>query len=103
MSGTDLAYGAIASTGFGPASGRRASVSMVLESDLVQTATSLRACYAMSGTELAYGLRTPYAISGTDLAYGAMRRAGAHRQPSLEADWVSSPLSPYALLRHVRY
>eukprot|EP00961_Rhodomonas_salina_P210323 2839784-Rhodomonas_salina.2 len=35
----------------------------------------LRACYAMSGTDLAYGtvcLRVCYAISGTDLAHAAI-------------------------------
>eukprot|EP00961_Rhodomonas_salina_P238040 3217177-Rhodomonas_salina.1 len=39
-------------------------------------ATSLRARYAMSGTEIAYaaiGLRDRYAMPGTELAYGAMR------------------------------
>eukprot|EP00961_Rhodomonas_salina_P174977 2360297-Rhodomonas_salina.4 len=36
----------------------------------------LRACYAMSGTDLVYtviGLRARYAMSGTDLAYAATR------------------------------
>eukprot|EP00961_Rhodomonas_salina_P107605 1448719-Rhodomonas_salina.2 len=35
----------------------------------VKPAICLRACYAMSGTDLAYG-GTCYAMSGTDLAYG---------------------------------
>eukprot|EP00961_Rhodomonas_salina_P009566 129683-Rhodomonas_salina.1 len=37
---------------------------------------SLRACYAMSGTAMAYAatcLRACYAMSGTDLPYGASR------------------------------
>eukprot|EP00961_Rhodomonas_salina_P154159 2076502-Rhodomonas_salina.1 len=37
-----------------------------------KTAISLRACYAMSGTDIGYiaiGLRTCYAMSGTELAY----------------------------------
>eukprot|EP00961_Rhodomonas_salina_P092859 1249926-Rhodomonas_salina.1 len=36
----------------------------------------LRACYAISGTDIAYGavrLRACYAIPGTNLAYGAIR------------------------------
>eukprot|EP00961_Rhodomonas_salina_P089434 1202756-Rhodomonas_salina.3 len=38
----------------------------------------LRACYAMSGTDLPNGanrLRACYAVSGTDLAYAATRRS----------------------------
>eukprot|EP00961_Rhodomonas_salina_P100833 1356810-Rhodomonas_salina.1 len=48
----------------------------------VQVAICLRFCYAMSGTDIAYGgmrLRTCYAMSSTDLAYGvtsALGRAG---------------------------
>eukprot|EP00961_Rhodomonas_salina_P264946 3581658-Rhodomonas_salina.2 len=36
---------------------------------------SLRTCYAMSGTDLAYaatGLRAPYAVCGTDLGHAAI-------------------------------
>eukprot|EP00961_Rhodomonas_salina_P067518 906845-Rhodomonas_salina.1 len=36
----------------------------------------LRACYALSGTEIVYGrvsLRAFYAMSGTEIAYGARR------------------------------
>eukprot|EP00961_Rhodomonas_salina_P267808 3618292-Rhodomonas_salina.1 len=43
----------------------------------VCSAICLRACYAMSGTDLAYGaicLRSCYAMSGTDLGYAATRR-----------------------------
>eukprot|EP00961_Rhodomonas_salina_P288390 3897114-Rhodomonas_salina.1 len=36
----------------------------------VPSASSLRACYAVSGTELASSLRACYAMSGTELAYG---------------------------------
>eukprot|EP00961_Rhodomonas_salina_P303874 3941399-Rhodomonas_salina.4 len=39
----------------------------------LDSATSLRACYAMSGTDLVSGpicLRKRYALSDTDLAYG---------------------------------
>eukprot|EP00961_Rhodomonas_salina_P183139 2472361-Rhodomonas_salina.1 len=42
--------------------------------DLAHGATCLRACYALSGTDLActcIGLRACYALSGTDLAYAA--------------------------------
>eukprot|EP00961_Rhodomonas_salina_P027935 377831-Rhodomonas_salina.6 len=42
---------------------------------LVSSAIVLRACYAMSGTEIAYvaiGLRPCYAMSGTGIAYGAI-------------------------------
>eukprot|EP00961_Rhodomonas_salina_P211617 2857511-Rhodomonas_salina.1 len=44
----------------------------------VTSAMCLRACYAMPGTDLAYGamcLRAYYAIPGTDRAYGSMRCA----------------------------
>eukprot|EP00961_Rhodomonas_salina_P042770 575056-Rhodomonas_salina.1 len=43
---------------------------------------TLRASYAVSGTDLAYGeisLRASYAMSGTELAYG--RRSGRCRSP----------------------
>eukprot|EP00961_Rhodomonas_salina_P010310 138426-Rhodomonas_salina.1 len=59
-----------------------------LRTDLVSRAISLRACYAVSGTDLAYALLPPYyavrstdiaislraccAMSGTDLAYRAI-------------------------------
>eukprot|EP00961_Rhodomonas_salina_P139218 1873633-Rhodomonas_salina.1 len=42
---------------------------------VVSSATCLRACYAMSGTDIAYGatcLRACYAVSGTDMAHGAV-------------------------------
>eukprot|EP00961_Rhodomonas_salina_P303557 3941279-Rhodomonas_salina.2 len=39
-------------------------------------------------------LRPCYAISGTELAYGAARRLGSH--PDLGAQWVERPLSSYA-------
>eukprot|EP00961_Rhodomonas_salina_P237675 3212753-Rhodomonas_salina.1 len=47
--------------------------------DLRHGDTCLRACYAMSGTDPAYGaILLCYAMSGTDLAYGARRgRVGA--------------------------
>eukprot|EP00961_Rhodomonas_salina_P255356 3451114-Rhodomonas_salina.6 len=66
-SGTELAYGATR----GPATADGLGGT--------ESAICLRACYAMSGTDLAYGtmsaicLRASYAISGTDLAYGAIR------------------------------
>eukprot|EP00961_Rhodomonas_salina_P014396 193116-Rhodomonas_salina.2 len=63
MSGTDLGYGAT----------RELRCRW-----LVQSAIRLRACYAMSGTEIAYGAISPrdtrlcacYAMSGTEIAYG---------------------------------
>eukprot|EP00961_Rhodomonas_salina_P014722 197497-Rhodomonas_salina.2 len=42
--------------------------------DIAYGATRLRACYAMSGADLPYGairLRACYAMCGTDIAYGA--------------------------------
>eukprot|EP00961_Rhodomonas_salina_P089066 1197985-Rhodomonas_salina.3 len=40
------------------------------------SAIDLRACYAMSGTDMAYGaiLRASYAMSGTNVRYGATSR-----------------------------
>eukprot|EP00961_Rhodomonas_salina_P247423 3343033-Rhodomonas_salina.3 len=65
----------------------------------------LRACYAMSGTDLAYGFHFSYecfaitlraccAMSSTDLAYAAMRCA-ASEMGMLSED--SGLLSPYAI------
>eukprot|EP00961_Rhodomonas_salina_P212794 2874201-Rhodomonas_salina.3 len=54
-------------------------------------ATSLRACYAMSGTGIAYRdmhLRACYAMSGTGIAYGTT---------------PCPVLSQHMVLRHVRY
>eukprot|EP00961_Rhodomonas_salina_P271116 3663327-Rhodomonas_salina.1 len=65
MSGTNLAYAALLqSQCYGSAYRLLRSL----------RGSSLRACYAMSGTDLARGsilLRAFYTVSGTDLAYGA--------------------------------
>eukprot|EP00961_Rhodomonas_salina_P052440 703883-Rhodomonas_salina.3 len=53
----------------------------------VNSASRLRACYAMSGTAKAYAaLLSCYAMSGTEIAYGMVRR-----------------YRPTRLLRDVRY
>eukprot|EP00961_Rhodomonas_salina_P235122 3177848-Rhodomonas_salina.11 len=66
MSGTESGYGATRSgeRERGKATGYARAYGAVL-----------RACYAMSGTEIAQGiaLRVGYAMSGTDLAYAATR------------------------------
>eukprot|EP00961_Rhodomonas_salina_P023507 315720-Rhodomonas_salina.1 len=70
---------------------------LVQAQDQVQTtvAISLRACYAMSGTDLdcgAIGLRACYAMSGTDLAYGATSALNATQnfQAALHFSWACS-------------
>eukprot|EP00961_Rhodomonas_salina_P132036 1777522-Rhodomonas_salina.1 len=81
MPGTDLGYAATrrsplvpnAPTGVHSANSLRACYAMS-GTDLGYAAIGLRACYAMSGTDLAYatiGLCVCYAMSGTDLAYAA--------------------------------
>eukprot|EP00961_Rhodomonas_salina_P234533 3169752-Rhodomonas_salina.1 len=63
VSGTELAYGAVQPA---PCTQRQS----------FWYATPLRACYAMSGTDIANGgsiwLRACYAMPGTDLAYAAI-------------------------------
>eukprot|EP00961_Rhodomonas_salina_P158502 2133460-Rhodomonas_salina.1 len=36
--------------------------------------TEMACCYAVFGTEITYGLRECYAVSGTEIAYGVRRR-----------------------------
>eukprot|EP00961_Rhodomonas_salina_P029276 394562-Rhodomonas_salina.3 len=61
-------------------------------SEQVQSAMILRASYAMSGTDLAYGaamgLRASDAMSGTDLAYGPVGAYG------LSLIHISEPTRP---------
>eukprot|EP00961_Rhodomonas_salina_P143931 1937306-Rhodomonas_salina.2 len=59
MSGTDLAY---AATRF-----------LRKRFEAHRFATCLRACYAMSGTDLVFAVVRCYAMSGTDQAYAVLR------------------------------
>eukprot|EP00961_Rhodomonas_salina_P261626 3535963-Rhodomonas_salina.3 len=68
-------------------------------------AISLRACYAISGTDLAYGaisLRACYAMSGTDLAYGASSGGSSNSSNTAAAGRILGYF-PTRLLRDVRY
>eukprot|EP00961_Rhodomonas_salina_P206922 2793416-Rhodomonas_salina.1 len=65
-------------------------------------AVSLRACYAMSGTDLlngAIGLRASYAMSGTNTAHGAIGLRARYVQCPVQSSVLSQRLvqSPYAL------
>eukprot|EP00961_Rhodomonas_salina_P073203 983480-Rhodomonas_salina.2 len=80
MSGTDLVYGATS---------RRASPTE-------QVAISLRACYAMSGTDLAnddVSLCACYAMSGTEIAYGAISLRACYTMPSTDLAYGATSLS----------
>eukprot|EP00961_Rhodomonas_salina_P224598 3036309-Rhodomonas_salina.1 len=82
MPGTDIAYGAARGRGQGPRdSGReggggggrgRGVGGGVLCTLQVCFAIGLRACYAVSGTDLAYAAACSYAMSGTDIANAAI-------------------------------
>eukprot|EP00961_Rhodomonas_salina_P012479 168154-Rhodomonas_salina.3 len=54
-------------------------------------AVFLRACYAMSGTDAAYGAIRLCAISGTDMAYGAIRLC-AMSGTDVAAKWMARGL-----------
>eukprot|EP00961_Rhodomonas_salina_P254537 3439565-Rhodomonas_salina.4 len=61
----------------------------------VKSASGLRSCYAMSGTELAYGtsgLHARYVMSGTDTAYAATRRMRSGRYCSTRCFPVCSAI-----------
>eukprot|EP00961_Rhodomonas_salina_P301817 3940624-Rhodomonas_salina.6 len=65
-----------------------------------QVATSLRACYAMSGTEVAYGdvcVRACYAMSGTHLAENVLSEYGITTVMAVNMDMSGPQVSSYAL------
>eukprot|EP00961_Rhodomonas_salina_P105977 1427229-Rhodomonas_salina.2 len=103
MSGTDVGYGATRTYGSAGKSGRSRRI---LPRRKKRCAICLRACYAMSSTDLAYGtayaataiwLRAWHAMCGTDLAYGATQ-ADMEPPPSdlLRTVNVTCQVSAYA-------
>eukprot|EP00961_Rhodomonas_salina_P013290 178554-Rhodomonas_salina.1 len=97
MSGTDIAYNATRHSWqpslVSDAVSLRACYAMS-GTDVQHGATNLHSCYAMFGTDVQYGatnLRACYAMLGTDVPYAATRARG-----SLARSLVLSLLSPYA-------
>eukprot|EP00961_Rhodomonas_salina_P106831 1438386-Rhodomonas_salina.1 len=93
MSGTDLGYAASRTTHAGDAPYAwqgSAHQGAYARPDLVLSAICLSACYAMSGSDLAYSatghcgicLRACYAMSGTDLVYAPTRPCLLYTSPS---------------------
>eukprot|EP00961_Rhodomonas_salina_P167211 2253471-Rhodomonas_salina.1 len=95
MSGTDIAYAATTGGGGDGNAGYSAIVPRGVRLDPTRSAIALRACRAMSGTDLAYGavgLCACYAVSGSDIAYGCTRLC----QDLCPAPLVGSYPSAYA-------
>eukprot|EP00961_Rhodomonas_salina_P301921 3940659-Rhodomonas_salina.3 len=60
-----------------------------------QNPSSLRTCYAMSGTDTAYaavGLCTCYALSGTDIAYAATVQRACYAMPGTDLACAAVPV-----------
>eukprot|EP00961_Rhodomonas_salina_P002876 39279-Rhodomonas_salina.3 len=93
MSGTDVGYAATRSR---MRTSRPRSLSAVTRRGQVKSAISLRACYAMSGTDIAYAAANlpthVLALSGTEIAYAATRapiEKASTRQPPRDPRQVS--------------